>query len=45
MLKLVPPILTPELLYALAGMGHGDELALVDAHFPADRIAAQGGGR
>lgn len=45
MLKLVPPILTPELLYALASMGHGDELALVDAHFPADRIAAQGGGR
>ncbi len=45
MLKLVPPLLSPDLLFALASMGHGDELALVDAHFPADRIAAQGGGR
>ena len=30
------PILSPELLYALRAMGHGDEIALVDANFPAE---------
>lgn len=45
MLKSIPPLLNPDLLYALASMGHGDELAVVDANFPADRLAAQGGGR
>lgn len=30
---------TPELLHLLASMGHGDELALVDAHFPAVAVA------
>ena len=45
MLKLLPPLLTPELLHALASMGHGDDLALVDAHFPAARVAQQGAGR
>jgi L-fucose mutarotase len=29
------PLLTPELLHALASMGHGDEIAIVDANFPA----------
>ena len=43
MLKHVPALLTPDLLHALASMGHGDELALVDAHFPAARIAREGG--
>ena len=43
MLKNLSPFLTPELLYALAGMGHGDEVALVDANFPAARVAAQAG--
>lgn len=43
MLKNLPPLLTPELLFALASMGHGDEVALVDANFPAARIAAQAG--
>lgn len=42
MLKHVPALLTPDLLHALASMGHGDELALVDAHFPAARIAREG---
>ena len=42
MLKTLPPILTPDLLHALASMGHGDEVALVDAHFPASRVAQQG---
>lgn len=29
------PLLGPELLAALRAMGHGDEIALVDANFPA----------
>ena len=45
MLKHLPPILTPELLHALASMGHGDDLVLVDAHFPASRVAQQGHAR
>jgi L-fucose mutarotase len=35
MLKNLSPLHTPELLHTLASMGHGDELAIVDAHFPA----------
>jgi L-fucose mutarotase len=35
MLKGIPQLLNPELLYALALMGHGDELALVDRNYPA----------
>ena len=31
----VPPILGPDLLAALRAMGHGDEIALVDANYPA----------
>ena len=45
MLKHVPALLTPDALHALASMGHGDELAIVDAHFPAARVAAQHGAR
>ncbi|MFM8624828.1 MAG: RbsD/FucU family protein [Betaproteobacteria bacterium] len=40
MLKLIPALITPEMLAALAAMGHGDEVALVDAHFPAARLAS-----
>src|SRR5690606_4826446 len=36
MLKNIPAILGPELLYALRAMGHGDEIAIVDANYPAD---------
>jgi len=36
MLKNIPPILSPDLLHALRAMGHGDEIALVDANFPAE---------
>lgn len=36
MLKNIPPILGPELLAILRAMGHGDEIAIVDANFPAD---------
>jgi len=39
MLKNINPLLTPELLYVMAAMGHGDELAVVDANFPAHSIA------
>lgn len=35
MLKNIPPILGPELLHILRAMGHGDEIALVDANYPA----------
>ncbi len=35
MLKAIDPLLTPELLYALRAMGHGDEIAIVDANYPA----------
>ena len=35
MLKGLDPLLSPDLLYVLAAMGHGDELAIVDANFPA----------
>jgi len=41
MLKNISPVLTPELLYGLAKLGHGDAVVLVDANFPADRIAEQ----
>ena len=34
MLHNIDPILSPDLLYALRAMGHGDEIALVDAYFP-----------
>lgn len=45
MLKHIPALLTPDALHALASMGHGDTLAIVDAHFPAARVAGQGGAR
>jgi L-fucose mutarotase len=35
----IDPLLTPELLNVLALMGHGDEIAVVDANFPADSVA------
>lgn len=43
MLKNLPPLLTPDALHALASMGHGDDVAIVDANFPAARMARQGG--
>ncbi|WP_395818751.1 RbsD/FucU family protein [Devosia sp.] len=36
MLKNIPPILGPELLFTLRAMGHGDEIAIVDANYPAE---------
>jgi len=39
MLKNLDPLLTPELLSVLAEMGHGDDLVLCDANFPAESVA------
>jgi len=39
MLKTLNVLHTPELLHALASMGHGDEIALVDCHFPSVSVA------
>ena len=41
MLKGVPPFITADLLWILASMGHGDELAIVDRNFSGFRVAAQ----
>jgi len=38
-LKGIDPLLNAELLAVLAEMGHGDELAIVDANFPAVTMA------
>ncbi len=35
MLKGIPALLNADVLYILAAMGHGDEMALVDRNFPA----------
>jgi len=35
MLRNIDPLLSPSLLYVLRSMGHGDEIAIVDANFPA----------
>jgi L-fucose mutarotase len=35
MLYGIDPILGPDLLHALRAMGHGDEICIVDANFPA----------
>lgn len=41
MLKNIPAILSPDLLYALRAMGHGDEIAIVDANFPAEYLGPE----
>ena len=38
MLKGISPLLSPELLKALAQMGHGDELVIADGNFPAHSV-------
>ena len=38
MLKGISPLLSPELLGVLCGMGHGDEIVLADAHFPGEAM-------
>jgi L-fucose mutarotase len=38
-LKGLDPLLSADLLWVLASMGHGDDLAIVDANHPAEKIA------
>ena len=49
MLKGISPLIGPELLKILAEMGHGDDIVLSDAHFPAhafgQRVIRMGWGR
>jgi len=39
MLKGIPKIISPEILKILCEMGHGDEIVISDANFPAASIA------
>ena len=41
MLKNLDPLLTPDLLQVLRAMGHGDEIVLVDANYPAESAGPQ----
>jgi L-fucose mutarotase len=40
-LKNLDPLLNADILYALRSMGHGDELVICDANFPADSVARE----
>ena len=37
----ISPLIGPDLLATLCRMGHGDELVLADAHFPADSMGVR----
>lgn len=39
MLRGIDPIIGPDLLFTLRAMGHGDEIAIVDANFPSVAMA------
>ena len=39
MLKNVDPLLNADILHALCSMGHGDEIAIVDAHYAGEATA------
>lgn len=41
MLKGISPLISPQLLKILSEMGHGDEIVLADAHFPAMGLGPQ----
>lgn len=41
MLKNIDPLLNADILHALCAMGHGDEVVICDANFPADSVARQ----
>ncbi|MEX3006969.1 RbsD/FucU family protein [Hoeflea sp. TYP-13] len=41
MLRGLNPILSPDLLYILRAMGHGDEIVIADANFPAESMGQQ----
>ncbi|QLF68740.1 ribose ABC transporter [Peteryoungia desertarenae] len=38
MLKGIHPLLGPDLLHAIASMGHGDEIVIADGNFPASTL-------
>jgi L-fucose mutarotase len=38
MLKGISPVLSPDLLRAIAAMGHGDDLVIGDCNFPAETM-------
>ena len=42
MLKGISPLLSPDVLRALAQMGHADKILLADAFFPAEKYARKG---
>ena len=41
MLNGISPLISPDLLATLSRMGHGDELVLGDAHFPAETYGSR----
>ena len=41
MLRNIPPILSPDLLWTLRAMGHGDTIVIADANFPATAMGAR----
>lgn len=41
MLKNIEPFVTADMLWVLASMGHGDELAVVDRNFSGARVASK----
>ena len=43
MLKNLDPLLHADILHTLRAMGHGDEIAICDANFPAESVAEHGG--
>jgi L-fucose mutarotase len=41
MLKIIPSILSPDLIKVLMEMGHGDEIVIADGNFPSASIASR----
>ena len=41
LLKKIDPVITPDLLYILRSMGHGDQLCICDCNFPAAEVATK----
>ena len=41
MLRNIPPILSPDLLHSLRAMGHGDDIVIGDANFPATTLSTR----
>ncbi|MFN4143519.1 RbsD/FucU family protein [Aestuariivirga sp.] len=39
MLRNIPSVISPDLLWCLASMGHGERLVLVDRNFPAHEVS------